>query len=399
MGPEPHAGDEEPGPAGGRRRWAWVLGAASALLVVVGGLWLSRGTEEGPSALAGAPGGGGGGPPPAVVEVAPVRVEDVEVWVEAVGTVVAREQVTLTSEVPGRVDEVRFEEGQVVQQGEVLLTLDADEELAEVAASRARLEEARLAFERTERLRRADIHTEEQLESARAAAETARADLDVSRARRDDRVLRAPFTGRIGLRQVSPGERVAPGDPVATLDATGPLEVRFAVPAAYLPQLEVGQPVRVGAEVAAEDALPAVLTAIDPRADPETRAVWLEARLRDEDTPLRPGLRVRVAVAIETRADAALIPEEALILEGASRYVYRVSEGRAERVDVVLGTREPGWVEVREGLEAGDLVVVEGLQTLGPGRPVRVSERPAAPEGAERGSSAKRSESGRGVRP
>jgi len=359
-------------PAAPSRRTPWIAGAALAVaaLAAAGGWWLF-----------GRRGGDGGGArerPPTPVEVAVARVGTVAVTAETTGTLRARERVVLTTEVSGRVEAIRFAEGASVDSGAVVVALDREEDAARLAEARALRDEAAADLRRAEALTAEDVRPPSELDAARAAYEAAEARVALAADRHEEKVIRAPFAGRVGLRRVSPGDLLQPGDPVATLDATGPLELAFEVPASLLARLRPGLGVRAAAEN-----LPGPFTGevarIDPRVDDETRTIELEARVPDPTGALRPGLLVTVDLVLEERA-GVLAPEAAVVLEGGEARLYVVARGEVERRTVTLGERRRGEVEVTEGLAPGERVVVRGVQGLRDGQAVAPEER--APAGA-----------------
>jgi membrane fusion protein (multidrug efflux system) len=317
--------------------------------------------------------------PPTRVRVAPVEAAPVAVTAESVGTLAARESVTLTAEVSGHVEAIHFREGTEVEAGALLVELDAGQQRARVARAEARLEEARLDLERARELRVDRAIAQAELDRLEAAFASARAELDLARADLAERRLRAPFTGRIGLRGVSPGSLVSPGTPIATLYAPDPLELRFGLSQRLLRDLVPGLPVAARSDAFPGRTFSGEIARIAPGVDPDTRSVAVEAELPNADGRLRPGLFMQVEVTLERRPEALVIPEEALLRRGDAAFVYVVGpDGTAVRRDVRIGERRPGRVEVREGLALGERVVTGGLQQVVPGRPVRVAETDGA---------------------
>ncbi len=342
-----------------------------ALLVLAAVTWLALGR---PSREAEGPPAAGRGEPTAAIPVvaATARVETVRRTVEAVGTARSRESITVTSEVTGKVERIEFEPGEWVDAGDVLVALGAAEQEAAVAEARADLREAQRRYQRAARLAKQGIVPQAEVQDLRARMRAAEARLEAARARVGDLVIRAPFPGRTGLREVSEGALIEPGDVITTLDDTREIKVRFEVPETALGALRPGLPVAARTAAFPERTFEGRVTAVDARVDPETRSVPVEAVFPNADGALAPGLFFAVDVVVESRPNAVLVPEGALLREGDEAYVYVVRDGRAVRQVVETGLSRPGWVEIREGLAAGQQVVVEGHQKVQDGTPVAV---------------------------
>lgn len=338
---------------------------------------------------------GEGGPPPAVV-VAPVRVEQVVDRVEALGTARANESVQITTSVTEKIAEIHFEDGQRVAQGDVLVVLDKAEEDAELQAALAILDEKRLAYERSLQLEKRQFTATAQLDERRAALREAEARITALEARVDDRVIRAPFGGVIGLRTVSVGTLVEPGDVITTLDDLSVIKLDFSVPSAYLRTLAPGLRVVATSEPFGEQRFEGVIEGVDTRIDPVTRSIVVRALLPNPDSLLKPGLLMTVELLKDPR-QAMFIPEEALIPRGARTQVLVVDEAADNTVasrEVTIGSRQPGRVEIVDGLNEGDKVITRGALQVRPGQRVSIlavdeggTPLPSLLRGAEPGAS------------
>lgn len=331
------------------------------------------------------PAGAGRGPSddPSPVIVAEARLETLADRIEALGTTHASESVAITSDVAEKVVEIRFHDGQAVEAGDVLVVLDKAEEQADLRAAQAELEEARLAYDRYERLEQRQVAAAAELEARRAALESSQAQIAVIRARIDARVLRAPFAGVVGFRRVSLGALVRPGDVISTLDDLDPMRIDFTVPSEHLEALRPGLAVEVRADALAGRRFRGEIASVGTRVDPVTRSVPVRAGVRNPGPPhlLRPGLLMNVELAKEPR-EAVVVPEEAIVPRGSQRAVLVVGEDlRVERRPVETGLRRPGRVEIRAGLAAGERVVTHGAARARPGQRVRVQavQRPGVP--------------------
>jgi len=323
--------------------------------------------------VVGAPGG-----PAVAVEVAAVKSARLQEDVSAIGTLRSNESVVVRPEISGRIIEINFVEGSPVRKGQLLVALDASVYAAEVQQARANLMLAETSFNRTAELEREKFVSSNAKDQALNALRVAQANVALAEARLAKTRINAPFDGVIGIRQVSVGDYVKEGQDLVTLEDISSLKVDFRLPELLLADLKRGQAVEV-----ASDALPgrsyrATLDAIDPLVDQNGRAVILRARLKNTDGQLRPGMFVRTRLILAERPDALTVPEEALIPVGTDQYVYKVTDGKANRVKVKTGLRRASQVEITEGLDAGDVVVTAGQLRLRDGTAVQVGGAPTA---------------------
>jgi membrane fusion protein (multidrug efflux system) len=309
-------------------------------------------------------------PPALPVRVAPVRTQALADRLRAVGTLTANESVVIRPEIAGRVVAIHFEEGQPVKAGAPLVTLDAAEYQAQVAQTEATVEANRLTYERAAELVQKNMVSQLDYDQARARLAESQALLQRHRVLLDKTVLRAPFDGIAGLRRVSPGAYVQPGQDLVNLEDIDPLKVEFRVPERHAAALTVGRPLTVRVDAVPERSFAGEIYAIDPRLDAATRTFALRGRVPNPDGLLRPGMFAQVELTLGERPAALVIPEQAIVPRGERLYVFKVVDGKATLVPVRTGLREPGIVEIVEGLAAGDTVVTEGQMKLREGMPV-----------------------------
>ena len=318
-------------------------------------------------------------PPAMPVRVAAATVAAAVVETGAVGTLRADEAVVIRPEVAGRIDKIRFAEGQQVKQGSLLVTLDAGETRAQVQSSRVQLELEKQRLERAEDLFKKGFISQQALDEQRSTHDRAAAKLREDQVRLAKSEIRAPFSGVAGLRQVSEGAYVAAGTDIARLDKIDQLKLDFRVPETFLAQLRPGQPVRIAVDSYAREEFRGTIYAIEPAIDEQTRTVLVRARVGNVALRLRPGMFARVQLQLGVRENAVWIPEEAIVPRGQNAFVFRVAAGKVELVQVSTGIRKVGEVEILKGLAGGDLVVTEGTQRIGPGSAVNVlPQKPAA---------------------
>ncbi len=323
----------------------------------------------------GANGGAAGerrGPPPTPVVVARVVEAPFLDTLQAVGTATANESLEITANASDRISRIAFREGQVVAAGEVLVELDTSQEQAELAEAQANLADARRQLERLESLVATNSAARSQRDEQAARVDAAAARVEVIRARIDDREIRAPFAGLLGLREASPGALVGPDDRITTLDDISTIKLDFSVPENFLSALRTDQLIRARTVAYPDEIFDGRVAQISPRVDPVTRSVAIRAEIPNDELRLRPGMLMTVDLVRERR-DGMMVPESALIPRGERQYLFRVADGTAERVEVRIGARRPGIVEILDGIAPGETVVVEGSLRLRPGAPVRVA--------------------------
>ena len=325
--------------------------------------------------------GPAGGPPAMPVKAVAAKLAAAVDEANAVGTLRADESIVIRPEIAGRVAEFRFEEGQNVKKGSLLASLDSSEVRAQLASAtaQARLDAQRL--ERAEDLHKKNFISQQALDEARSNHARSQASQREIEAKLGKTEIRAPFAGVAGLRQVSQGAYVAAGTDIARLEKIDQLKLDFRVPEAYLAKLKASQQVKVQVDAYPDDAFAGTIYAIEPAVDEATRTMLIRARVANAQLKLRPGMFGRVQVQLAVREKAVWVPEQAIVPRGQDSFVFRVANGKAELVKVQTGARRVGEVEIRSGVAAGDLVVTEGTQRIGPGSAVNVmgdAPKPAA---------------------
>jgi membrane fusion protein (multidrug efflux system) len=344
-------------------------------LAVICAAWAIYATQHRPSAAAG-PSGAGGARDATTPQVtlAPVRNERLSQKLEALGNARANESVDVSSKTSNVVKAIQFRDGERVQRGQVLVQLDDAQTRADVAAAQATLTESESQFNRSRELMQTQALSKSSYDQLEATLKANRARLQSAQARLEDTVIRAPFSGRVGLRRVSVGTLISPGDVITTLDDTSVIKLDFSVPENFLSSLREGLSVRASAPAFPGRSFTGKVSSIDSRVDMTTRSVIVRALLANEDGALRPGMFLNVSLANDER-DALVIPEEALTPEAEKQYVYVVVDGKAQRREVRIGGRQPGSVEVLAGVVAGEHVIVEGTQKVRDGAAVRATDR------------------------
>ncbi|MBE0529968.1 MAG: efflux RND transporter periplasmic adaptor subunit [Rhodospirillales bacterium] len=309
---------------------------------------------------------------PIAVEVERATISTVVEDIRAVGTLRPNESVVIAPEIAGRLSRIRFNEGDRVKTGDVLVEIDSVILKAELDKSRAEVALAKANNDRASTLAQQGTGTLRARDEAVAAFHAAQANLALAEARLEKATITAPLSGVMGLRAVSVGAYLTPGTPIVELADVATLKVDFRVPELRVASLRPGQAIVIAADALPDAAFEGTIYAIDPTVDVNGRAIRLRARVPNPDGRLSPGLFVRLQIIVERRAGAVLVPESAIFAEAGKTFVYRIVDNRAERIEVTLGQRRPGVVEVRNGLTGEDTVVTAGHQRLGAGAVVEI---------------------------
>ncbi len=378
-----------------RNRTTFVAVAALVIVAVLAYFAVDR-LSPGPNALAGVKGsatseaakgtpvpGAAKGAPAALtaVEVIQLKPSTVQEDLQAVGSLQSNESVILRPEVSGRISAIGFKDGQIVRKGQMLIALDNSLNAAEVAQMQAENDLALANLRRSEDLASRKFISSSAQDTAASNAQVADAKLKLAQARLSKMRIVAPFDGVVGIRGVSLGDYVKDGTDLVNVEDVRTLKVDFRLPERNLSQIKVGQRIDVLADALPGEHFSGDIDAINPRIDANGRSLEIRARMQNLGGKLRPGMFVRVRVIVGERANALLVPEEAIVPEGGEFFVYKIVEGQARRAPVKIGVRRDAKVEIVEGLAAGDRVVTAGMRLSRDGQPVNAVER-AAPADA-----------------
>jgi len=357
---------------GSKRRYGGSRAAMLALLWLAAGACSGGDSSDGGASQGGGPGGGPGGAPQGLpVDVVAARLDTVVDAIGATGQIEAVQAIELRAEVSGRLNRILVREGAEVRAGTPLFKVDDAELRSQVARLQADRDLAEQALARTRELIARDASSEADLERAEASYRSADAQLELQQTRLDRTLVRAPFGGVVGERFVSVGDYVTSADRLTTLQTVDPQRASFQVPERFSQRLEVGQRITFRVASVPEREFEGTVDFVDPRVQLPGRTITVKAILSNTDRILKPGMFIEARHVMEVRPDAVVVPEDAILpLQGAN-YVWTVTvDGTAERVEVVLGVRTPGWVEIVSGLQAGTQVVVGGIERLSPGMPL-----------------------------
>lgn len=294
--------------------------------------------------------------------------------VEALGTLRANETITLTANVTDTVSAVRFDDGQRVKTGDVLVEMTNDEETAMLREMQANVSEASRQTERLRPLVAQGAASKATLDTQNRNLQTARAQLEAVKSRLKDRLIVAPFDGVVGLRNISIGALVQPGTAITTLDDDSVMKLDFTVPALFLSTLKPGIPITAQTRAYPDMLFEGSVSSVASQIDPVTRSIVVRAIIPNEDKILKPGLLMTVTLSKNER-QALVVPELALVVEGGDHYAFVVENGKAVRRKVTVGTREPGLVEITQGLTTDEKIVSDGVMKLQDGAAVTITAR------------------------
>lgn len=288
--------------------------------------------------------------------------------ISALGTAQANESVTLTAQSTDRVKSIQFEDGDVVAKSQLLLTLEHAEEKALVQELKVNLAEQKRQLRRLQDLKKQSATAESAIDTQSSLMEATQAKLEVAKIKLSEKFIYAPFAGQLGLRQISPGQLVTNDTEITSLDDLSKIKVEFQLPEKYLNRIAIGQ--RVSASnVAYEDDFMGKVIAISSRLDRVSRAFTVRAIFENDQAQLRPGMLLQLKVETQA-AQALVIPESAIIPINQKQYVYKIVDGKVQRIEVTIGRRKPGLVEVLSGLTQGDEIVTQGVIKVRPGSAV-----------------------------
>ncbi|MEM9692094.1 MAG: efflux RND transporter periplasmic adaptor subunit [Myxococcota bacterium] len=338
------------------------------------------------------------GPPPATVSALSAKKDAWERVLSAVGSVASSKGVAVTAEVSGKVTRIRFESGDMIDRGQILVELDTSVERAQLASLVSRRKLAKTTLGRSRSLREGGAIPQAQLDADESSLDTLQADIGALQAQIAKKIIRAPFSGRLGIRSVNLGQYLNPGQAVTVLESVDGVYVDFSLPQENLGVVSVGMPVRIGLKGVAGKPWPGAIVAVDPTVDPVTRTMGLRASVEVKGEGLRPGMFVDVAVVFPEKRDYVVVPSTAIVYQPYGNSVFVVEDkpandpgmretedGKAVKIArqqfVQTGERRGDYVAVLKGLEGTESVVVSGGFKLRNKSPIIVSEAVAiAPE-------------------
>lgn len=283
--------------------------------------------------------------------------------INAVGNLLAKDSVIIRPEISGRITEINFSEGGLVEKDQTLIVLDSAIASAELNQAQAALNLSQSQHNRSFQLSQKGFISSQAQDESYSQLQVSKATVDLAQARLDKTTLKAPFYGVIGLRNVSVGDYVSPGQDIVQLESIDMLNVDFRVPEHYLSQVKVGLPISLSFDALPSISRKGVVDAINPALDENGRSILLRARVPNDDLVLRPGLFARVSIGFSNK-DVLMVPEASISPAGDSSYIYIVEENIVKKTAVVLGQRQNGMVEITHGLSENDEIAISGIQKI-----------------------------------
>lgn len=317
-----------------------------------------------------APSGGASGATPVVVQRA--SEEAFPIVVEALGTAVANESVNISAQRSQTVTKILFDDGDLVRAKQPLLELNNRAEEARLNELNINLTEARRQLERIKGLAKKSAASEQLLDEQESRVQGLLAQREVAKANLEDLIVSAPFSGRLGVRQVSVGSLVRPGDTITTLDDLSIMKIDFSISENHFSSIQDGQRISATSVAYPGQTFEGKITNIDSRIDPRTRSIRVRAQIPNPDLKLRPGMLLQIN--LEKRVlNALVVPESAIVPEADEQFVFVINDdNKAKKTKVLIGERKPGWVQITSGLEAGDKVITQGTLRVRDGSSVNV---------------------------
>jgi membrane fusion protein (multidrug efflux system) len=300
-----------------------------------------------------------------------VVMTDFPVVVEAIGTANANEAVILTAQNTDIVQTIAFEDGDLVKKGQLLLSLNNREELARVNELEINISEAKRQLVRITNLAKESVASEQLLDEQQARVKALTAQLEVANSQLAEMEVKAPFSGLLGVRRVSVGALVSPGDVITTLDDLHKVKVDFGIAESHLPTVALGQSVSAKSIAYQDKIFNGVISNIDSRVDPISRSVRVRAIIENPNLELRPGMLLQIVLQ-KKMLNTLVVPEQALLPIQDKQFVYVVKDNKAVQTEVKVGLRKPGIAQIISGINEGDFVVTEGTLRIRNGSAVNV---------------------------
>ncbi len=308
---------------------------------------------------------------PLTVSVKEAKLYRIHDEIEALGTAFANEAVNITANTTDKITEILFDDGDVVKKGQIIVRLDSDEEKAEREAELSQVAEHERELKRLSELLKRNATAKNEYDERKTLLEISISRIDGIEARIEDKTIRAPFDGLLGLRKISVGSLVEPGDLITTIDDITQIKLDFFIPSTYLDVVRPGLKIKAKSE-ALEKVFSGEVTNLSSRVDPSTRAVEVRALLPNPEQLLKPGILLGVTLFRNER-EAIVLPEQSTIQLQNNHYIYVIEDKKVNRKPVQIGKRGVGWVEITSGLELGEQVMIEGHIRVRPGDEVNVS--------------------------
>lgn len=308
---------------------------------------------------------------PISVKVVPAQQKEIMQTIESIGTAKAFESVTITANVTEYVRKLYFDDGHTVKQGDILVELSSQEEKSRLQEAKAKLLEAQQQYDRITNLLKKSFSAKSEYDTQKANLESAKAQVDQYQSQLNDRVIKAPFDGILGFRQISVGTLLEPGDAVVTLDMINQLKVDFAIPEKLLTKIKKNQSFLAKSIAYPKAHFNGHIETIDARLDEASRSIMVRGIIDNQALKLKPGMLLKIELPIGKQS-IIKIPESALLAQGKQRFIFIVKAGKAIKRNIKVIRRRGNEVDVGGDVHAKDLVVCEGAFKLRSGQEVTV---------------------------
>ena len=324
--------------------------------------------------------------PPLGVVAEPAQLIEISDQLEALGTTKANEDVAITVSVAELVKKIHFHSGQRVKKGQILLELESREEQALYEEIKHTVDEAKSQLNRIRAVAKRGDASQSLLDEKQREYNVAQARLSAIQSRLDDRIIRAPFSGRVGLRNVSPGAYVAPGDIITTLIDDTKIKLDFSVPSIHINALQPKTKIKAQSKALNGKHFEGIIDSIDNKVDPISRSITVRAILDNPQYLLKPGLLMEIEIQAQSRK-AVMVNEGAIVQLGYDSFVFEIKDNGTEKTalktKVITGSRNDGKVEITQGIQAGAQIITHGNMKVQDGKPVRIMTSPTQSEAKE----------------
>lgn len=298
------------------------------------------------------------------VETAPVTMRNTSESITSVGTLMSNESVIVTSETSGRITSINFAEGQDVKAGQVLVRIDDSTLKAELDSAVTDLELNNAKYRRAEDLVASGAVSKQDRDIAYADRQRSEADVRHAQAALDKTVIKAPFSGTVGLRQVSAGNYIQPGTQIVNLEDIAALKIQFSIPQTEVSRIKASQTFTITTDAYPNRTFTGKIYAIDPKINEQSRSMTIRGIIRNHDRRLRPGMFAQVSIETGAKENTLFIPESAIMQNASGKFVFLYDNGTALQTKVTTGTRTAGWVEVVSGLKPSDIIITKGQDRI-----------------------------------
>ena len=312
----------------------------------------------------------------ATIEAHPVQMGVMSKRIATVGKMRANASVTLRAEMNGRIKELSFTEGSSVKEGDLVIKFEDADAQAELKQAEAEVMLRKADFERSSKLYDQKIGSTKDYDKAKAELAMAEGRLDAAKSKLEKTTIRAPFSGTIGLIDVSVGAYVQAAQDLVTIVDSTPIKVEFKVPEKHVHDIGVGQTVEVRIDAFKDQVFNGIVEAVDAQVEAESHSISLKASIPNENGLLKPGLFTNVSLIIGEQGETIMVDEAAVDREGEIEFVWIVEKGKARRSRVLTGSRENGKIEIVAGIRVGQIIVTAGQLKLGDGVKVKITNMP-----------------------